>query len=131
MRLYLIRHAESENNLIYGTDQELSGHKSDPEITQRGHEQAKLLGEFFAKEGNEVRQHPYEADSGNNFGLTHIYCSLMVRTMQTGILSCLGTNLRTLVIDLCFASSCLTFFSSIAWSLSHFSLATGREEGKA
>ena len=83
MRLYLIRHAESANNaLFYGSDN-VEGRTPDPEITQNGHQQAKLLGQHLSSAGNEPRQHPHERSENRDHGLTHIYCSLMTRSLLT------------------------------------------------
>ena len=83
MKLYLIRHAESANNAVYGTANQKSGHTPDPEITDSGHEQGKLLGQHFAMTDKEPRQHPYERSPEIHYGLTHLYCSLMSRSLLT------------------------------------------------
>ena len=83
MRLYLIRHAESANNAVYGTDDEVSSHKPDPEITETGHQQGKLLGAHLMAANVEPRQHPYETTDSKNYNLTHVYCSLMTRSLLT------------------------------------------------
>ena len=83
MKLYLIRHAESANNAVYGTDNQKAGHTSDPEITDPGHRQGQCLGRHFAMTDNEPRQHPHEKSSEIHYGLTHLYCSLMSRSLLT------------------------------------------------
>ena len=83
MRLYLIRHAESANNAVYGTGNQHSGHSPDPEITDPGRRQGQLLGQHFAMSDNEPRQHPYDKSSEIHYGLTHLYCSLMSRSLLT------------------------------------------------
>ncbi|NKB63016.1 MAG: hypothetical protein GKR95_13150 [Gammaproteobacteria bacterium] len=48
MRLYLIRHAQSANNIIYdGTDNAL-GRVADPEITELGIQQSKALARYLS-----------------------------------------------------------------------------------
>ena len=83
MRLYLIRHAESENNVAYGSGDEVGGHRPDPEITEAGHAQCEQLARFLAASGNEARRHPHLPPASKDFGLTHIYCSLMTRSLLT------------------------------------------------
>jgi 2,3-bisphosphoglycerate-dependent phosphoglycerate mutase len=83
MRLYLIRHAESANNAVYGTDAEFSGHSPDPEITETGQKQGVQLGEHAIAADNEPRQHPFETQNQINYGFTHLYCSLMTRSILT------------------------------------------------
>ena len=83
MKLYLVRHAQSANNVLWnGTDQ-VEGRSSDPEITDLGHQQAARVGAHFAQTGNEPRQHPLDESTSSDFDLTHIYCSLMTRSILT------------------------------------------------
>jgi 2,3-bisphosphoglycerate-dependent phosphoglycerate mutase len=83
MRLYLIRHAESANNVLYAGTDNVDGRTPDPEITDTGHSQAQLLARHIAEPGNEPRLHPEENGDRNHYGLTHLYCSLMTRSMLT------------------------------------------------
>ncbi len=83
MKLYLIRHAESANNAVYGTDNQHASHSPDPEITDPGHRQGQCLGQHFAMTDTEPRQHPDEKSSDIQYGLTHLYCSLMSRSLLT------------------------------------------------
>ena len=83
-RLYLIRHAQSENNAIWdGRGDHQPGRKVDPEITDSGHRQAEVLGAHLAHPLAEPRQHPFENEPLAHFGLTHLYCSLMTRSILT------------------------------------------------
>ncbi len=79
MKLYLVRHAQSENNVIWNGSDHVEGRSSDPEITETGHRQAEQLGQHLAHPLGEPRQHPFNAKKTTHFGLTHIYCSLMTR----------------------------------------------------
>jgi 2,3-bisphosphoglycerate-dependent phosphoglycerate mutase len=84
MRFYFIRHGQSENNALWEETGSSSGRSDDPELTQIGHEQAGLLAKFIAQKDQEAR-----ADSKNgeptrdSFGFTHLYTSLMVRSVAT------------------------------------------------
>lgn len=82
MRLYLIRHAQSANNVAYSAGDYHKKHVADPEITSQGHKQARLVGQHFASETGEPRQ-PLSSVGESRFGLTHLYCSLMTRTILT------------------------------------------------
>jgi len=83
-RLYLIRHAQSENNVIWdGTGDHQPGRKTDPEITDTGQKQAGVLGHHLAHPQSEPRQHPFHAGDEAHYGLTHVYCSLMSRSILT------------------------------------------------
>ncbi len=84
MELYLIRHAQSENNAewaAHGTD---AGRKADPAITALGHQQAQHLAEYLAA-GEPDSEPNYFARRHNRggFGLTHLYTSLMIRSVAT------------------------------------------------
>lgn len=70
MRLLLIRHAQSTNNLLYATTGETQGRHADPPLTPLGHEQARALAEFARQDAT--------------FGtVTRLYCSLTTRAVQT------------------------------------------------
>lgn len=83
MKLYLIRHAESFNNALFTGRAAGIERNPDPDITTDGHEQAKRLGTHLIKDANEPIQSPFVDDQQPNFDLTHLYCSLMTRSIQT------------------------------------------------
>ncbi|MFK7800261.1 MAG: histidine phosphatase family protein [Anaerolineae bacterium] len=95
MKLYLIRHAESANNAILSSSGDPSGRSPDPEITEIGHKQAALLGKHMANPAGEPRQHPFEAIDDHHFGLTHLYCSLMTRSILTSSYIAKECNLQS------------------------------------
>jgi len=82
MQFYFVRHAQSENNLLYANTGASIGRSDDPEITALGLQQRERLARFL-RTGN--------PDWGNSseevgFGITHLYTSLMVRAIETGTL---------------------------------------------
>ncbi len=85
MQLYFIRHAQSENNLLFDLNGNENERKPDPSITTTGWEQARILADFIKKSNNGNDQNN-QSDSYNRqgFNFTHLYCSLMVRSIQTG-----------------------------------------------
>lgn len=86
MQLYYIRHAQSENNALYlQTGNEGSRHQ-DPEITEIGRQQAQCLADFLAQPGKAPAQDPDDLQNRSGFQFTHLYCSLMVRSIQTASL---------------------------------------------
>lgn len=96
MRLYLIRHSESANNaLLSGTGNE-SDRTPDPEITQRGQHQGRHLAEHLHDSQAESRRKPASAPSGDEFGfgVNHLYCSLMTRSILTADYIAQRTGLR-------------------------------------
>lgn len=98
-RLYLIRHAQSQNNAIWdGRGDRQPGRVPDPEITDLGHSQAAAVADHLAHPHAEGRQHPYQAAAEKHYGLTHIYCSLMSRSILTAeyIASACGLELQAL-----------------------------------
>jgi broad specificity phosphatase PhoE len=83
-RLYLIRHAQSENNAIWdGRGDTQPGRVPDPEITATGHRQSEALAAHLAHPSAEPRQHPFHSAADAQFGLTQVYCSLMTRSILT------------------------------------------------
>ena len=80
MQLFFIRHAQSVNNAIDFRASSNGKRSEDPPLTGVGVEQAKKLARFL-KEGD-----PKEIKHCGNggFKITHLYCSLMVRAVQTG-----------------------------------------------
>ncbi len=97
-RLYLIRHAQSANNEIWDGSDFHPGRHSDPEITAAGHRQAKTLASHLAHPRAEPRQHSLVAGDSIEFGLTHLYCSLMTRSILTAeyIAEACGLDLQAL-----------------------------------
>ena len=82
-KLYLVRHAQSANNAVWnGSDFHPQRHP-DPEITDLGHRQSERLAQHLSHPEAEPRQHPFESDSTPDFGLSHVYCSLMTRSILT------------------------------------------------
>jgi len=90
MQLYLIRHAQSANNDLYTRTGNSDGRSSDPPLTELGHLQAQLLANFLATSRDEatdttsIREEFISRHNRRGFGLTHLYCSLMTRAIQTG-----------------------------------------------
>jgi 2,3-bisphosphoglycerate-dependent phosphoglycerate mutase len=82
-RLYLIRHAQSANNEIWDGSDHMDGRSPDPELTTNGHRQAETLGKHLSHPHAEPRQHPFVPTKEVHFGLTHVYCSLMTRSILT------------------------------------------------
>jgi len=91
MKVYLIRHGQSAGNVNYfdnigDPSRAKDHHVPDPELTDKGHEQARRLGEHMAHPEGEPVRHPWldeEERAPASHGLTHVYCSLMLRSIQT------------------------------------------------
>ena len=84
MQLYLIRHCQSENNALWLRTGSSDGRLADPPLTELGHKQAVRLAEFMA--GRLDSNTAVEDDTLDRRGidLTHLYCSLMTRSIETG-----------------------------------------------
>ena len=83
MKLYLIRHAQSANNASYTGAEDHVNRVPDPDITELGHHQSQRLANYLAAPGNEPRQHSRAQFTEPDFRLTHLYCSLMTRSIET------------------------------------------------
>lgn len=72
MHLYFIRHGQSANNALWDATGASKGRSEDPELTGIGRQQAALLAQYLAL-------------NGNRFGITHLYTSLMIRSVETAL----------------------------------------------
>lgn len=71
MQVYLIRHAQSENNIL--SEENIHRRKVDPALTEMGYRQRDILADFLAR-----------ADKPDErFELTHLYTSAMYRSLLT------------------------------------------------
>ncbi len=84
MTLYLIRHAQSANNDLYERTGSSLGRVEDPELTPLGVRQARILAEYLA-EGS---------GRDGEYGFTHLYTSLMVRSVATATAVSLTCDLQ-------------------------------------
>ncbi|UCF84914.1 MAG: histidine phosphatase family protein [Desulfobacteraceae bacterium] len=104
MRFYFIRHAQSADNQFvienayrgirsYGPDQLWFERQADPDLSDVGRRQVQQLCHFLSRrkeqDSNEaVHLDPYY----DSFDFTHIYTSLMIRTLETA--SAIGDTLH-------------------------------------
>ena len=83
MELYLIRHAQSENNALWEQSGSNQGRNMDPGLSDLGSQQALALAQFLAQGNGSAG---IEADFHNRkgFNFSHLYSSLMLRSVMTG-----------------------------------------------
>ncbi|HSQ26244.1 MAG TPA: histidine phosphatase family protein [Anaerolineales bacterium] len=93
MQLYFIRHAQSQNNALYDQTGSSNGRHSDPEITAAGWKQAQILADFLTTTGTGAPSNVFDPHNRMGFQFTHLYCSLMVRSIQTGRVMSKALNL--------------------------------------
>lgn len=74
MQLYFIRHGQSANNALWDATGASVGRSDDPELTGMGKQQAALLAHYLSQ-------------GGNRFGITHLYTSLMTRSIETALMT--------------------------------------------
>ena len=93
MQLYYIRHGQSYNNALWERTGNDIGRSDDPELTELGYQQAQAVAQLLL---NSNATFPNFTQPGG-FGITHVYCSLMLRAVQTGtiIAETLGLPLLT------------------------------------
>lgn len=86
MQLYFIRHGQSENNLLWEQTGSSHGRSQDPDLTPVGRQQAERVARFLAQGDPAQIANARRRDPQNvgGFGLTHLYCSLMIRAVTTG-----------------------------------------------
>ncbi len=89
MKLFIIRHAESANNrlaidLTY--EEYMTQRSPDPDITELGKRQAQLLADHLAHaDAPESHHEPAPGNGSGGYHLTHLYCSPMLRALQTSL----------------------------------------------
>ncbi|MGE5220813.1 MAG: histidine phosphatase family protein [Omnitrophica WOR_2 bacterium] len=85
MQLYFIRHGQSKNNALWADTRSNNGRSEDPELTELGIRQAEAVAAYLNN------AHPSggrlcDEQIAGGFGITHLYCSLMIRAVQTGMI---------------------------------------------
>ncbi|MCZ6636059.1 MAG: histidine phosphatase family protein [bacterium] len=75
MELYLIRHGQSLNNSLEGTGDRVA----DPPLTELGQEQAERIGEYLKAIADKTDEDTRRA----GYGIQRLFCSAMLRTLQT------------------------------------------------
>jgi 2,3-bisphosphoglycerate-dependent phosphoglycerate mutase len=91
MQLYFARHAESYNNGIEGHSNYYNRRKAEPELTERGRAQATHLAALIKGDTlrhSHARRHQLSRNPWNHegFDITHLYCSLQLRAIETATL---------------------------------------------
>ena len=84
MQFYFIRHGQSQNNWLYSSTGSWEGRTEDPGLTPLGRQQADKLGQFLRQPGLTDLADPYDSQNIGGFGITHLYCSLLVRAVSPG-----------------------------------------------
>jgi 2,3-bisphosphoglycerate-dependent phosphoglycerate mutase len=90
MQFYFIRHGQSENNALWAQGGPRGERRADPELTELGHLQAQHLAQFLAQNGmqrkiggNSTDRILDDAQNVSGIRLTHLYCSPMIRCIET------------------------------------------------
>jgi 2,3-bisphosphoglycerate-dependent phosphoglycerate mutase len=84
MNIYLIRHAQSINNYLWELHGSDDMRQEDPELSDLGLLQAKLLAEFLSRVNPDLSGQ-YDRQNAGGFYLTHLYVSPMIRSVATGV----------------------------------------------
>ncbi|MBE9228679.1 histidine phosphatase family protein [Phormidium sp. LEGE 05292] len=93
MQLYFIRHAESTNNYNRRVTGSSKGRSDDPELTATGQEQAQLLAQFLRNNYSSIPVLERDFQNARGFNFTHLYSSLMIRSVITGTFISQAINL--------------------------------------
>ena len=84
VQFYFIRHAQSENNLLWQRTGSSKERSEDPGLTAVGRQQAHLLAQYLRGPDPPMATQGRNPQNVAGFGLTHLYSSLMVRAVATG-----------------------------------------------
>ncbi len=85
MQLYLIRHAQSENNALYASSGSYDGRVTDPALSKTGLTQANILAQFLVRGEPSAKTDEHDTFNRRGFDITHIYCSLQRRSIETAL----------------------------------------------
>lgn len=86
MQLYYIRHGQSENNLLWDQTGSSEGRSEDPALTKVGEQQAERLALFMTTATADVDTNGRDYQNITGYGITHLYCSLMIRAVATAVI---------------------------------------------
>jgi 2,3-bisphosphoglycerate-dependent phosphoglycerate mutase len=89
MQCYFVRHGQSENNELWARTGAEEGRSEDAELTQLGRLQAERVAQFLNHRSSSAPSTPSRADDDDpknirGYGITHLYCSPMIRAVATG-----------------------------------------------
>jgi 2,3-bisphosphoglycerate-dependent phosphoglycerate mutase len=94
MDLYFIRHGQSTNNALWTENQSREGRSEDPELTTVGERQSALLACFLSRDAPTEEVPAYDHKNMGGFGITHLYCSPMIRAIDTAMYVAKALHLR-------------------------------------
>jgi 2,3-bisphosphoglycerate-dependent phosphoglycerate mutase len=84
MQFYFIRHGQSENNVLWARTGASVGRSQDPELSPAGQQQAEILAEFLRRSDPSATASSRDEQNVAGLAITHLYTSLMVRSVATG-----------------------------------------------
>lgn len=95
MELYIVRHGQSTNNvsMIY----DAKDREADPPLTELGIKQAVKVADYLASAENFdhwIERRTEERETMQGFGITRLFCSPMLRTLQTSLPISKALNLQ-------------------------------------
>lgn len=83
MQFYFIRHGQSTNNERWERTGSNHGRSEDPTLTETGQKQAERLAQCLSQGAPSATVDGRDPKNLSGFGITHLYCSLMVRAVAT------------------------------------------------
>ena len=83
MQFYFIRHGQSTNNARWGRTGSSHGRSEDPALTATGQRQAESLAQYLSQGTPPATVNGRDPKNLSGFGITHLYCSLMIRAVAT------------------------------------------------
>jgi 2,3-bisphosphoglycerate-dependent phosphoglycerate mutase len=86
LRFYFIRHGQSTNNAKFAREGTQFDRSSDPQMTPLGVMQAEALADFLLQAGGQGHSENPGQDVSSGFGFTHLYTSLMIRSVHTAVI---------------------------------------------
>ncbi len=86
MKLFFVRHGQSENNAIWSNTRSNVNRVTDPQLTEIGRKQVEAAADFLYHQLSEDDSNATDESFKYAGEDIHIYCSLMDRAIQSGLI---------------------------------------------
>jgi 2,3-bisphosphoglycerate-dependent phosphoglycerate mutase len=86
MKIFFVRHGQSENNAIWADTRSNLNRVADPQLTEKGKKQVEAAADFLFSQFRNTNNKTDDQSFKYEGEVTRIYCSFMDRAIQTGLI---------------------------------------------